>query len=213
MTCVPKVPVAERTAMDYWELATDEIKKVMSAFDNRRDLNDSDIAFIEHAKLLGKGNPIPNYPLWSEALGSLRDEMLLSGGNPLVGKITNLLTVLIWQWEYGAMEEQGYRSALELAKLARTLPKYGSCSPMVQQPCIPRCGELSKSRRDLSRPDCRRNNRLAFRVRWKKLPEVLSEPTRGNRNYDYPAPRRLIPFLTSTAKACDDSPRSLPYWL
>jgi hypothetical protein len=107
--------------MDYWELATDEIKKVISALDNLRDLNDSDLAFIEHAKLLGKGDPIPNYPRWSDALGSLRDEVLLSGENPLVGKIANLLTVLVWQWEYGAMEEHGYKSALELATLASTL--------------------------------------------------------------------------------------------
>lgn len=107
--------------MDYWELADEEIKSVISALADVRDLTITDRAFIDHAELFVKGNPIPNYPGWSEKLGSLRDDLVRSGGNPLVASIANLLTVLIWRWEYGGMEEEGYKSALELAALARTL--------------------------------------------------------------------------------------------
>jgi hypothetical protein len=106
--------------MDYWELATKEIKTVISALSNAKGLGSAARTFIEHASFFGEGQ-ITHYPRWSDDLGVLRDDMLRSGEDPLVCKIANLLTVLIWQWEYGAMEEEGFKSSQDLASLAKTL--------------------------------------------------------------------------------------------
>jgi hypothetical protein len=78
------------------------------------------LGFIEHASLFGEGE-IYNYPHWSEKLGVLRDAVFRSGGDPQICEIANLLTELIWEWEYGAMEEEGYKSSQHLASLARTI--------------------------------------------------------------------------------------------
>ena len=109
------------TDMDYWKPATAELKTVVAALEKVHGLTGIERTFIEHASLFGHGKPIQDYPQWSNALGTLRDDMLRSGGNPLIAKIGNMLTELIWRWEYGAMEEVGYRHSLELSQLARTL--------------------------------------------------------------------------------------------
>ena len=107
--------------MDYWEPATSEIKKVLAAIENFQGQNCAERNFIEHASLFGEGKPIPDYPQWSNDLGTLSDDILQSRGNPLIGKIAHLLTDLIRRWEYGAMEKEGYRSCLEISALARML--------------------------------------------------------------------------------------------
>jgi len=109
--------------MDYWKPATAELKTVFAALEKVQGLSDVERTFIDHASLFGAGEPIQDYPQWSAALGTLRDDVLRSGGDPLIAKIANLLTELIWRWDYGAMEEEGHRSSLELSALARTLFK------------------------------------------------------------------------------------------
>lgn len=107
--------------MDYWKLATAELKAVFAALEKVQGLSGVERSFIEHVSLFDQGKPIQDYPQWSDALGTLRDDMHRCGGDPLIAKIANLLTELIWRWEYGAMEEEGYRDSLELSTLARTL--------------------------------------------------------------------------------------------
>lgn len=105
--------------MDYLELTTSDIKTGISALSSAKVLNSTARTFIEHASLFGDGQ-ISNYPRWSDELGVLRDAMLRSGDDPLMCKVAKLLTELIWQWEYGPMNEDGYKGAQHLASLAKT---------------------------------------------------------------------------------------------
>lgn len=110
--------------MDYWKLAREEFKHVFDSVDRAKSLTDAESAFFEHARRFMNGT-ISDYAKWSEALGPLRDDVLHSGGDTRVGQIVELLTQLIWRWEYGGMEKAGYQTALELSALASELGRLG----------------------------------------------------------------------------------------
>lgn len=111
----------EGVHMDYWEPAIAELKKVLAALEGVQGAGAAERAFFKHASLFGEGKTISDYPAWSDTLCTLADDLHRSGSDPLIARIAQLFSMLIREWEYGGMEEEGYRSALELSALASTL--------------------------------------------------------------------------------------------
>jgi|GEM_PF-6756106 len=97
------------------ETASREITKTFEALESIEGKTDSEAAFISHASEFQTGRPIPNYPQWSERLGKLRDRVISENQKEVVIEFAKMFTDLVWGWEYGALDGEGYMLSIKMS--------------------------------------------------------------------------------------------------